>query len=682
MRYTSSCCYILITLRRQIGACIIAGGALACLLNATPANAQVDSLRQIIADPHSTLADKGMANLGLARAFAPVHTDTALYYAGEGLRYGQRSGDAKVEGSAYRYLGLIHASQQSYSEALSYYQKALETLPAVPDSGNIKAVYGSIGVLYMHLKDYTQALHYFEKGLDFTHDTPIFIRDRYAHYSNISFCFSSLGQHEEAVVMGRKALATARLLESADAEGTAMHALASNFMDQGSLDSAAYYYEEAFERYRASGNVLRLTQGSVEAIPVLLQAGRLDLAQTYCDTALHYARKARLPQLEHKVREALSSLYLHKGDYASARREAELGLALCDSAQAPPSLTLLENAAKAHIRLNNPQKAAEYLLRLNEMRAKFLNDDGTRQAEAVRQHYLLGEQEKINTARQTELKGQRNVFITAFSFALALVVVIVVALWQRGKRNRMLQAQKKQIEQQRNEMENLNRTKDKLLAILGHDLRNGIAKSRFLLSKTGESAESAHVRRHFEDIADMLENLLLWAKSQMHYLKVAPSRFNLYDLAGSLEQYFYLEASGKDLILINDIPPALSVYTDKSILRIVLHNVLSNAVRHTPAEGTVRLWAEAGAEGHLRINISNTGQSIGSAEIERLERREFLNNPDADLSQAGIGLLVSLDLLDILQGKMQARPATEGGSVFEITLDSAGDMRPETQKAA
>lgn len=165
MRYTSSCCYILITLRRQIGACIIAGGALACLLNATPANAQVDSLRQIIADPHSTLADKGMANLGLARAFAPVHTDTALYYAGEGLRYGQRSGDAKVEGSAYRYLGLIHASQQSYSEALSYYQKALETLPAVPDSGNIKAVYGSIGVLYMHLKDYTQALHYFEKGL-------------------------------------------------------------------------------------------------------------------------------------------------------------------------------------------------------------------------------------------------------------------------------------------------------------------------------------------------------------------------------------------------------------------------------------------------------------------------------------------------------------------------------------
>lgn len=124
------------------------------------------------------------------------------------------------------------------------------------------------------------------------------------------------------------------------------------------------------------------------------------------------------------------------------------------------------------------------------------------------------------------------------------------------------------------------------------------------------------------------------------------------------------------------------MYTDKSILRIVLHNVLSNAVRHTPAEGTIRLWAEAGAEGHLRINISNTGQSIGSAEIERLERREFLNNPDADLSQAGIGLLVSLDLLDILQGKMQARPATEGGSVFEITLDSAGDMRPETQKAA
>ena len=76
MRYTSSFYYSLIAMRRQIGARIIVCGALAYLLNATPAGAQVDSLRQIIADPHSTLADKGMANLGLARAFVPVHTDT------------------------------------------------------------------------------------------------------------------------------------------------------------------------------------------------------------------------------------------------------------------------------------------------------------------------------------------------------------------------------------------------------------------------------------------------------------------------------------------------------------------------------------------------------------------------------------------------------------------------------
>jgi signal transduction histidine kinase len=127
-----------------------------------------------------------------------------------------------------------------------------------------------------------------------------------------------------------------------------------------------------------------------------------------------------------------------------------------------------------------------------------------------------------------------------------------------------------------------------------------------------------------------------------------------------------LERSG--LRLVVDVPPSLPAHANPDHLAQVLANLLSNAMRYTPAGGTVTVRAERRAS-DLLVSISNTGDRIPEAELERVFERFYRVEKSRDRARggAGIGLAIVKQLVEAAGGRVGAE-SREGQTSFWFSL--------------
>ncbi len=170
-----------------------------------------------------------------------------------------------------------------------------------------------------------------------------------------------------------------------------------------------------------------------------------------------------------------------------------------------------------------------------------------------------------------------------------------------------------------------NHTKDKIIAMVLHDLRSPL---RFLNTITSRLT-SDHVKEQPETVAptlallkgstkalnDFTEQFFAWVTSQQQEFKVVKEIFPLQPLFDELEDLY------KDIVTINENylvinPTQDTACTDRNILSVILRNLLDNANKNT-RKGSIKLSAEK-AENHLLIAITDTGAGMGKYHQEDL----------------------------------------------------------------
>ncbi|MBQ6243111.1 MAG: hypothetical protein IJK55_00150 [Bacteroidales bacterium] len=193
-------------------------------------------------------------------------------------------------------------------------------------------------------------------------------------------------------------------------------------------------------------------------------------------------------------------------------------------------------------------------------------------------------------------------------------------------------------------------TRNRFFSIISHDLRNPVSGNRLLARQLLEQVDKlspAQMKEGLqalsasaENTGALLENLLLWSLNQKGMLEPAMREENLRELAA--------EAAGsvQDSELIElDIPPTLTVRTDRNMLLTCLRNVLDNAVKASPTGGKVSLKAR---ERTITITDEGPGKKEGSAWGH------------------GLGLVITHELLGKMDATMQARNLP--GKGLEITI--------------
>ncbi len=243
--------------------------------------------------------------------------------------------------------------------------------------------------------------------------------------------------------------------------------------------------------------------------------------------------------------------------------------------------------------------------------------------------------------------------------------------------NEELMLTTEQLDAQGQRLTELNHTKDRLFAIISHDLRSPINSLKGLMSlmwgqniSTEEFFKfSKSIKHGIEHAHFMLNNLLDWSNSQFHGMKTNPQHIELVGMA--LENQLLLQelSQNKNIRIIIDIENDIKVYADVDHVNLVIRNLLSNALKFTEAGGEVRLSATC-KDTYCEISVADTGIGMSVQLLENLFNKQSSNSHTGTDGEKGVGLglILCKDFVEKNGGKIWVESKEGEGTTFYFTL--------------
>ena len=238
-------------------------------------------------------------------------------------------------------------------------------------------------------------------------------------------------------------------------------------------------------------------------------------------------------------------------------------------------------------------------------------------------------------------------------------------------------------------LESTERTRRRLLGDVAHELRTPLATIEAYLEGLADGVRTldehtlAVLGAQTGRLHRLVEEISLVSRAEEHRLTLArtlvPAARPVEAAAAAVRPAF--QAKGVALhVTVAAGTPALNVDRDRLVQ--VLVNLLTNALRHTPATGTVTLAAEP-ADGGVVLSVTDTGEGIAAEHLPHLFERFYRADParDREHGGSGIGLAIARALVQAHGGTITAHSEGPGkGAVFRISLPPADD-RPSLQRS-
>jgi len=236
-----------------------------------------------------------------------------------------------------------------------------------------------------------------------------------------------------------------------------------------------------------------------------------------------------------------------------------------------------------------------------------------------------------------------------------------------------------EIKRSRENLLELNATKEKLFSIISHDLRSSLGSvlsySDILLENLDQYSVTK-IRQFVNDIYqsskntfELLENLLDWSRLQTERLTQRKETHNLKTNIDNICQLYGEIAKKKKISLQNNIQPEVFIYCDIDMTKTVLRNLISNAIKFTNAGGLVSVNFIQN-DTNIEIQVMDSGVGIKAENIPNLfSIVKSISTPGTNNEKGtGLGLMLCKDLIEKQGGKIWVESEFGKGSTFKFTL--------------
>ncbi|NOQ24706.1 MAG: PAS domain S-box protein [Bacteroidales bacterium] len=235
------------------------------------------------------------------------------------------------------------------------------------------------------------------------------------------------------------------------------------------------------------------------------------------------------------------------------------------------------------------------------------------------------------------------------------------------------------------ELRKSNTQKDKFFSLVAHDLRSPIGNfvqiSELLRFNYEElSKEQSHnFFKNLHILADrtftLLENLLMWSRSQLGRLEIEKQEIELYNTVNEVAGLYEENFNSKNIQFKNEIPQNLIVKTDLNIVQTVLRNLISNAIKFSYEEGEIAVGScddkdiLDNSKCHI-MYVKDTGVGIPRNKIKKIFNidEEFTTLGTASEKGTGLGLILCKELIETNGGEIWVESKKGQGSKFYFTL--------------
>lgn len=278
-------------------------------------------------------------------------------------------------------------------------------------------------------------------------------------------------------------------------------------------------------------------------------------------------------------------------------------------------------------------------------------------------------------------------FRVGFTFSGLFLVVYYIKM-EVNFFKQELEIKNSQLQLEKEEIEKINFSKDKIFAIISHDLRSPFNSMRGLLTMVNEGMLNPDefqqttkvLEKQVITLSKTLDELLTWSKSQLQGVNPLPANLNLRTAVAQVVDLLKLTARSKKIIVTTHLASDLSVYCDSNMLQSIFTNIISNAIKFTPMGGAVSVTAFQDTD-EVVIKIEDTGLGISKENIEKmLNPLVIFTTPGTGNEKGtGLGVAMSLEFITKNKGTLEVTSEDKKGSVFTVRLP-AGTKNKSTEK--
>lgn len=524
---------------------------------------------------------------------------------------------------ASRYLNetaFIYWNKNHYRSAIQYYEESLKLNDKVANENGLAMIHNNLGMLYADIEDYPTSLEYFQKTLAARRAKKESV-GMVSALINISVVLNNLKRFDESIKGLQEALELCRADNDVEMMRSCYGMLSETYEKAGDTERSLYYFDLYSTFYEF------IQKKEIEKIETNLEEERL---------------KKKLEEEKSKI------------------KEEELAAKRAQLAQVEQNLLAYDSVNKALFeKLTHREMELELLEQQNEI------------AELQRKEQEARAAAEINSERVF-----RNSVLSGAILLLIIIFLIVRNNRAVKKANKQLAEQKASIEKQHAELAQLNAVKNKLFAIISHDFRSPLASLQMVLKMLDEGdlneeekqslLNTLHTQTYYT--ADLTENLLNWAKSQMGGGKPTITPVPLRNSSDKAVRLLHLHAGNKKIEIRNSIPHNVKVLAAADMLDIVFRNLISNAVKFTPEGGTVTVSSSVN-DRRVVVTVADTGIGMGPEMLQKLFTTELKSQKGTNEEKgSGLGLLLCKEYLEQMGGTLRAESESGKGSTFTFEL--------------
>ncbi len=253
-------------------------------------------------------------------------------------------------------------------------------------------------------------------------------------------------------------------------------------------------------------------------------------------------------------------------------------------------------------------------------------------------------------------------------------------LMVRIKHQLSLVAARRIIEEKNEELRKTIAGRDKMYSVIAHDLRSPMASMKMLLNTIMMSVEKDKIdpdifdmlemsNKTSEEVFSLLDNLLKWTKSQLGKLTVIPQKLDISGLADGVVEVMNSVAEVKHIKLIRTDHESFFVYVDIEMIKSILRNLISNAVKFSNPDSEIKVGIKA-EDGKVIVSVTDSGKGIKKEDQHKLlkDSTHFTTYGTNSEEGSGLGLLLCRDFARKNGGELWFESEENLGSVFSFSL--------------
>lgn len=288
--------------------------------------------------------------------------------------------------------------------------------------------------------------------------------------------------------------------------------------------------------------------------------------------------------------------------------------------------------------------------------------------------------ERYESEKKEKIIAQQKKFITYLTFAALFIVSACIALFVYASRinklNKDLKLANLEIEEKSYQLQDAGRLKDKLLTVLSHDLRSPLAAISSLLelmSNDGITIDQSksvilELNSRLSRTSQMLDNLLIWIKNQLQQMTPFKTEINIHELFDSIKHFFHPQLKAKQLELNIAIEGNPIIISDLEMLKAILRNLVSNAIKYSKTNTFINLKYKA-YQDKIEIFVTDFGVGMETNKMNNLF--SGTNIPEKGTNEElgiGVGLTIVKDFTERLGGTIEVFSNEGEGSTFKLTV--------------